>query len=216
MDCRRRRQGACAVDNAFESHDYTIIQARHVRACLDIGNQEQSHAVPEGRCGSAHTTRTALYNNTRAPRCREHEAAVVQQFVTSCLRNMQGGSLYISGRPGTGKSLTVHSVLEHMATATGPLCGLPPALVSINCYAIGDVRDVFDHMASGIEAACAPRAHQNSVLRHAVSEGPVAGAAGPSGPTRLSKLVTAPVATERGRDRRKSLTGRQSRYDWTA
>lgn len=123
---------------------------------------------------------------------------------------MQGGSMYISGRPGTGKSLTVHSVLERLTRfTTSTLCDLPPALVSINCYAIGDVRDVFDHIASGIEAACAPRAHQNEVLRHTVNEGPVAG---PSGSARLSKLVTAPVASERGR--RKSITGRRSRYIW--
>lgn len=133
----------------------------------------------------------------------------MQQFITTCLLNMQGGSLYISGRPGTGKSLTVHRVLEHVAATgtTSPLCDLPPALVSINCYAIGDVRDVFDHMASGIEAACASR--RNHVFRHAISEGAAAGIN--SGSARLSKLVHAPVAKDRAKDRRKSLTGRQSR-----
>lgn len=126
---------------------------------------------------------------------------------------MHGGSMYISGRPGTGKSMTVHSILTRLAQekTTSTLCDLPPALVSINCYAIGDVRDVFDQIASGIQAACAQRAQSNHVVQHAIGDVVSSGGGGAmDGVARLKKLIMAPIAGQR--DRRKSLTGQQSRY----
>ena len=42
--------------------------------------------------------------------CREKESDVVRAFLDKHLRQKKGGSLYISGAPGTGKTV----VLSHM------------------------------------------------------------------------------------------------------
>ncbi len=153
---------------------------------------------------------TILFHMFQPP--REQEAQCIQSFITSCLDTMHGGCMYISGRPGTGKSMTVHSILTSLAAnkTTSHLCDLPPAFVSINCYAIGDVRDVFDHIASGIHAACSLRVAGNQVLHHAVGDTQTTAHDGGDGVARLRKVIMAPVFGQR--DRRKSLTGKQSRY----
>lgn len=60
---------------------------------------------------------------------REEERSVISTFIQECLASNQGGSLYISGTPGTGKTALVTEIVESI------LATKPKALkqVFINC-----------------------------------------------------------------------------------
>lgn len=57
-------------------------------------------------------------------RGREKEVGEIHEFITSKIKSRNSGILYVTGPPGTGKSMSIHSVLDQIKTA--------PKL-SINC-----------------------------------------------------------------------------------
>ena len=100
--------------------------------------------------------KSALHTSTAPGEvlCRETERKTVLDFVTKCLKAKRGGSVYVCGLPGTGKSLTV-SEAERVARCWGDggkLGGgskhaVPraerPRVAAVNCMALGDPRLVF-------------------------------------------------------------------------
>ncbi|KAK7272475.1 hypothetical protein RJT34_29091 [Clitoria ternatea] len=75
--------------------------------------------------------------------CREEEQNVVFEFCKGCAEHQKAGSLYISGCPGTGKSLSMEKVkgcLLNWATEEGfPL----PDVLSVNCTSLVNTSDIF-------------------------------------------------------------------------
>ncbi|KAK7301771.1 hypothetical protein RJT34_12646 [Clitoria ternatea] len=75
--------------------------------------------------------------------CREEEQNVVFEFCKGCVEHQKAGSLYISGCPGTGKSLSMEKVkgcLLNWATEEGfP----PPDVLSVNCTSLVNTSDIF-------------------------------------------------------------------------
>ena len=45
--------------------------------------------------------------------CRDKELAVIENFMKPLIENKKPGSMYISGRPGTGKTACVTHILSH-------------------------------------------------------------------------------------------------------
>ena len=86
--------------------------------------------------------------------CREGERKTVLDLMRKCLKAKRGGSVYVCGLPGTGKSLTV-SEAERVArcwgdggkTGGGSKHAVPkaerPRVAAVNCMALGDPRLVF-------------------------------------------------------------------------
>ncbi|KAK8822755.1 hypothetical protein WA556_001648 [Blastocystis sp. ATCC 50177/Nand II] len=59
------------------------------------------------------------FDTTKKPTtilCRETESKRINDFLSSCLDNEKGGSLYICGSPGIGKSLLMNNVLSALKT----------------------------------------------------------------------------------------------------
>lgn len=63
--------------------------------------------------------------------CRQDETSRLHETLVKCIKDDQGGAIYIPGQPGTGKTHTVRAVVSALATADleRPL----PACVLVNC-----------------------------------------------------------------------------------
>ena len=87
-------------------------------------------------------------------KCRERERRKVVDIIQGCLKKRRGGSMYVCGLPGTGKSLTV-SQAEKMIRCWGDGTreggggkhALPtkerPRVAAVNCMALSEPRHVF-------------------------------------------------------------------------
>eukprot|EP00887_Chlorella_sp_A99_P007089 scaffold2.g7089.t1 len=157
------------------------------------------------------------------PLCRERQAAALAAFLGAGLAQRQGGSIYLSGLPGTGKSLTAHQVVRQCwrgppaagdasaaaaAAAAAPV-EPPPALISINCMSLTDPQQAVERILQGYEQSCATphpaaaaAAGQDLLARPAsAGEGGAPGAAarrragsgGASPLEQLTRLVMAPL-----------------------
>jgi len=100
------------------------------------------------------------------PLCREKQAENLKDWLNGCFTSGQGGSCYISGVPGTGKSLTTRAVLRSMAVSAAALRkpgnsnsikNKQPALISVNCMTLTEPSQVIGHILSGWYAARARR-----------------------------------------------------------
>lgn len=105
------------------------------------------------------------------PLCREKQAENLKKWLNGCFGSGQGGSCYISGVPGTGKSLTTRAVLTSMAVSATALRkpgnsnsnkNKPPALISVNCMTLTEPSQVIRHILSGWYAARARRSSHGS------------------------------------------------------
>lgn len=91
------------------------------------------------------------------PLCREPQIAAVDTWLADRLQKSQGGSLYLSGLPGTGKSLTAMELVRRCGghvTAGSAACLLPPALITVNCMRFNDPRQVVERILAGYRTAC--------------------------------------------------------------
>lgn len=91
------------------------------------------------------------------PICREKQAASLDQWLGDRLRNAQGGSAYVGGVPGSGKSLTIRAVLRNCAThmnVEGSKCTAPPALIAVNCMSLTEPLQIVSHILSGWYGSC--------------------------------------------------------------
>ncbi|KAJ2814190.1 AAA ATPase [Coemansia furcata] len=72
-------------------------------------------------------TKTAMHRSTAPPQIvgRESEQAAIRQFLQSTVEKVRGGSMYISGNPGTGKTACLQTLIKQS------LASFPSVLV--NC-----------------------------------------------------------------------------------
>ncbi|KAK7387221.1 hypothetical protein VNO78_27826 [Psophocarpus tetragonolobus] len=75
--------------------------------------------------------------------CREEEQNVILEFCKGCVEHQKSGSLYICGCPGTGKSLSMEKVKQHLLNWAKE-AGLPlPDVLSVNCTTLTNTSDIF-------------------------------------------------------------------------
>ncbi|GAQ80088.1 Pre-initiation complex subunit CDC6 [Klebsormidium nitens] len=129
-------------------------------------------------------------------KCRDKERAQILSFLTTSVRDRTPGSMYVSGQPGTGKSLAV-SEAQGMLKKWAAEEGLPiPHVVAINCMTLRDPKEVYQRVLQEIEvltekespapSARAPKweptsklAAASARLQSALSGGPNRGAKSP-------------------------------------
>lgn len=71
--------------------------------------------------------------------CRDEEKGLIQKFWKNCLENHIGGSLYISGSPGTGKSACVDEIVTIMQKEKN----LRQKILQLNCMEISSPSAIF-------------------------------------------------------------------------
>ena len=81
---------------------------------------------------------TAATVSTGAILCRDEERNRVLNYCREKLLAGHPGSLYVSGVPGTGKSLTLRA-LEAAASGWG---NPPPLVAYVNCMGLKDTNEV--------------------------------------------------------------------------
>ncbi|EIE18599.1 P-loop containing nucleoside triphosphate hydrolase protein [Coccomyxa subellipsoidea C-169] len=146
------------------------------------------------------------------PLSREEQVQGLSDHLRACLLAGEGGSLYVSGLPGTGKTLTVHAVVraccQDMAGATE---GAPVPL-SINCMTLAAPQAVFARLLDGVQAAAQlPLKPQSDGADPFIQPGAGSSAGGDSV---MRELRAALGATQQDAladaDRRQSMGGRRS------
>ncbi|GMH40170.1 hypothetical protein BSKO_08074 [Bryopsis sp. KO-2023] len=96
---------------------------------------------------------TGWENSSKAPLCREEQYETLSKFVEGCFEEAKGGGAYLSGVPGTGKSLAAHAVLRSVFRFQS--LDMPPAaLISINCMGLPDARSVYRTLLQGFSDHC--------------------------------------------------------------
>jgi len=89
--------------------------------------------------------------------CRENEIEYVQQFLTTHILGKKGGSLYISGSPGTGKTAVVRHVLDKIQLENSENGkNLPYVPIFINCMNLGSPALVFELIGKELRFNCKP------------------------------------------------------------
>jgi cell division control protein 6 len=122
------------------------------------------------------TAKAALHTSAAHVRevlCRERERKTVLDLVRKCLKARRGGSAYVCGLPGTGKSLTVSEAErvarcwgDGSAAGGGSKHAVPkserPRVAAVNCMALGDPRLVFSKVIEELGGAEKSAAHKNA------------------------------------------------------
>ncbi|CAL8466096.1 g5632 [Coccomyxa elongata] len=87
------------------------------------------------------------------PLSREEQVQSLNDHLKASLLAGEGGSVYISGLPGTGKTLTVHAVVRECCRAMACAAEAAPVPLSINCMALPSPQAVFARLLDGVNAA---------------------------------------------------------------
>eukprot|EP00884_Botryococcus_braunii_P022638 jgi/Botrbrau1/9058/Bobra.0376s0032.1 len=85
---------------------------------------------------------------TLQPTCREEQGRKILSHIHGHLETQSGCCLYVSGPPGTGKSMTVHQVVNSIV-----LSNLDIAAISVNCMSVHKAEDIFARIYQGMEEA---------------------------------------------------------------
>ncbi|XP_073058730.1 cell division control protein 6 homolog B-like isoform X2 [Primulina eburnea] len=75
--------------------------------------------------------------------CRENEQSMILDFCKKCVKQEKAGSMYISGCPGTGKSLSVEIVKETLVNWANEEQIQPPDILSMNCMFHAQTTEIF-------------------------------------------------------------------------
>lgn len=90
----------------------------------------------------------------RLPSCRTPQVTAIQQWLDEHLLKGTGGSLYVSGPPGTGKSLTVAELVRRCGLSGTPVSSPPVVRLLINCMQLTEPRHVAERILVGFDVAC--------------------------------------------------------------
>ncbi|KAJ8749709.1 hypothetical protein K2173_012260 [Erythroxylum novogranatense] len=94
--------------------------------------------------------------------CREDEQKKVFDFCKNCIEQGKAGSLYLCGLPGTGKSLSMEKVKQHLLNWSKESGCLPPDIVALNCTSLTKTSEIFSKIIGKIE----PRNSINRSITH--------------------------------------------------
>ena len=123
--------------------------------------------------------KSALHTSTAPGEvlCREQERKTVLDLMRKSLKAKRGGSVYVCGLPGTGKSLTV-SEAERVARCWGDGSKLGggskhavgraerPRVAAVNCMALGDPRLVFAKVIEELSGEKSTNATSTNAAKH--------------------------------------------------
>lgn len=90
--------------------------------------------------------------------CRDQERSKILEFIGDHVASKTAGSLYISGKPGTGKTATINRIVSDMraGTATGfGLDGRCVKVVEANCMTANEPTQIYKQILVGVAGSFA-------------------------------------------------------------
>jgi len=87
------------------------------------------------------------------PSCREGQIAEISKWMDGCIESRQGNALYLSGVPGTGKTLAAHALVKNAVRRLETENVAPPVAISINCMRLKTATDVLNRIIAGFKTA---------------------------------------------------------------
>eukprot|EP00890_Picochlorum_soloecismus_P006677 jgi/Picsp_1/834/NSC_04322-R1_protein len=216
-----------------EAEDRRIVNAgeseglRETCAVEDVGNVsvEEKHAGPDTAWWDPYNLDVVLKvksvlhvasaDTNLVPSCRENQIKTINEWLLGCLRKQQGDVMYLSGVPGTGKTLAASSLVQKNLHDS---CSDPPPLaISINCMRLKTARDVVERIIAGFKTAALKSlaGSEKSVVHVPEDDGGfvLSGAWASLSPfDHLRKIALTPLEggeekkKERGRKRRSSIS----------
>ncbi|KAG8662984.1 hypothetical protein MANES_01G163000v8 [Manihot esculenta] len=76
--------------------------------------------------------------------CREDEQKKIFDFCKACIQQEKAGSLYVCGCPGTGKSLSMEKVKQHLVDWAKESGLQSPEVLSLNCTSLTKTSEIFN------------------------------------------------------------------------
>ena len=174
-------------------------------------------AVVRQAKGCLHVSYTGM---TGLPSCRDKQIEEISEWLKNCVQNIRGDSLYLSGVPGTGKTLATNAIVRGAIQGMQDSPLAPPVALSINCMRVETAKDVINRIVAGFRTAalqtitgclgddplvCVPENHEGIIMEGAWAD--------LSSEEHLRKIVQHPImtkeqlaATTAGKKRRSSLT----------
>eukprot|EP00889_Picochlorum_renovo_P004112 jgi/Picre1/31142/NNA_006496.t1 len=104
---------------------------REVKTCLHVGSAE-THCIPS---------------------CREKQVECITEWLDDCTSRHAGGAIYLSGVPGTGKTLAATSIVRQAVEKLNQTDCAPPVALSINCMRSKTAKDVLVRIIDAFKTA---------------------------------------------------------------
>ncbi|KAK0205983.1 P-loop containing nucleoside triphosphate hydrolase protein [Desarmillaria ectypa] len=80
---------------------------------------------------------------------RERERSIIQDFITTSDNKDQVTSLYISGSPGTGKTVLVSSLIQSLSTDLNET-----KVITVNCMALDNIDALWERLSEEFRGPC--------------------------------------------------------------
>ena len=100
--------------------------------------------------GCLHVSYTGM---TGLPSCRDKQVREISDWLNGCVKNTKGDALYISGVPGTGKTLAANAIVRKAVAGMQDVPLAPPVALSINCMRVETAKDVLSRIVAGFRTA---------------------------------------------------------------
>lgn len=104
---------------------------REVKTCLHVGSAE-TNCIPS---------------------CREKQVECITEWLDDCTSRHAGGAIYLSGVPGTGKTLAATSIVRQAVEKLNHADSAPPVALSINCMRSKTAKDVLVRIIEAFKTA---------------------------------------------------------------
>lgn len=140
----------------------------------------------------------------RVPLCREEQVEKLESWFHESIMESKGGVTYLSGVPGTGKTLVASSVVKSILSKKEQNIAQPPVSISINCMRLTNPKEVVERIVAGHRIAaintltgCSP---QDTILN--VSESDILSPSSQEAEDRLARISSAPIEPNPGKTKR--------------
>lgn len=129
---------------------------RESKKMRDVSTPDESWWNPRDE-DVVHSVKACLhvsYNEvSNVPSCREGQVSEISKWMRECIENRQGNALYLSGVPGTGKTLAAHALVKNAVVEMEKDNIAPPVAISINCMRLQTATDVLNRIIRGFRTA---------------------------------------------------------------
>ncbi|KAJ1751641.1 AAA ATPase [Coemansia sp. RSA 989] len=124
--------------------------AQTLKKTFSVTKHSQPNGKPGKTVSSFVAAKSVLHRSTAAPQIvgRVAEQRTIRKFLQESVEQGRGGSMYISGNPGTGKTACLQSLIKQSEAS------FPSVLV--NCVPLTKPGQVYEAILEALGASCGP------------------------------------------------------------